>query len=164
MKSEEIEVLKRAIQGVRQEESFTEKEKEIKDKINVIDNVLLEAELLEKQLTTEQRQFAQIKKTKLKEADRMEADAEKTEKQLKEIDTEILPQARADVEDRKDKRRDMERELKALKEGKDNSASQLTALGKEIADAKNKEQQHIDRMRASENEMNFKQRQLKDLD
>jgi|LauGreDrversion4_2_1035121.scaffolds.fasta_scaffold110219_3 hypothetical protein len=33
----------------------------------------------------------------------------------------------------------MERELKALKEGKDNSASQLTALSKEIADAKNRE-------------------------
>ncbi len=94
----------------------------------------------------------------------MEADAEKAEKQLKEIENDLIPQAKADLEERKDKRRDMERELKALKEGKDNSASQLTALSKEIADAKNREQQHIDRMRASENEINLKQRQLKDLE
>jgi hypothetical protein len=48
--------------------------------------------------------------------------------------------------------------LKALKEGKDNSSNQVDAIGKEIQDAKNKEQGCQNKVRAIESELKLKQR------
>ena len=57
----------------------------------------------------------------------------------------------------------MDKELKALKEGKDNSVTQITTIQKEIQDAKYKEQQHADRLKGFEIEINLKHRMLKEL-
>ena len=64
----------------------------------------------------------------LKDAERMQVEVERAEREVGELTRENIPQAEKELEDRKDKRRDMENELKALREGKDNSVSQATTL------------------------------------
>jgi len=58
----------------------------------------------------------------------MQIEVERAEKGVDELAKDGVPLAEKELEDRKDKRRDMEKELKALREGKDNSASQATAF------------------------------------
>lgn len=58
----------------------------------------------------------------------------------------------------------MEREVKALKEGKDNSRSQVEAIAKEITDAKNKQSIAENKVRAIESEIKLKGKQVNDLE
>lgn len=81
-----------------------------------------------------------------------------------DIASESLPAAERELDQKKEQRRNVEKELKALKEGKDNSQGQLETVGREIQDARNREQQAANKAKAIESEVGLKNRLLGELE
>lgn len=83
---------------------------------------------------------------------------------MDELQKETIPQTERDLEEKKEQRRNIEHELKDIKEGKDNSAQQTESMNREINAAKDKEQQCLLKHKGIENEMRVQYKKLSDLE
>ena len=71
----------------------------------------------------------------IKEIATAEAEIVKNHREMDELTNETIPQCENELTVKKEARRNIESEIKALKEGKDNSGNQIQAIDREISDA-----------------------------
>ena len=101
----------------------SEEETKLKQSIADADKDLFESDIERSRLQQNEKRFVDLKRRLQKEIASAQIETQKNQRESEEIGKESIPQCERELEDKKEARRNIEREVKALKEGKDNSAN-----------------------------------------
>lgn len=94
----------------------------------------------------------------------LKAKIAKFERQIVEIDTETLKQLEKDIENTKEQQREYERELKALKEGKQITGAGIGVIERSLAEKQNEIVSISNKLRDLEQQIRFKGQEINDAE
>jgi structural maintenance of chromosome 2 len=164
-KEADSEAVRRQIQVIQKGGAQDDqREKDVTQEIHRVEKALHEATVSKDQFLRDQQRFKQLKLEKLVEVDRAESEAERVSRQVEDLVRDSIPQAEKDLEDKKEQRRNVDHELRQLREGKDNSAAQMATIKHEIDVAINKQQAIQGKQGQIEAEMRLKQKQQVEIE
>ena len=103
----------------------SEEEAKLKQVMAEVDKEIFEADIERGRLQQNEKRFVDLKRRLQKEIASAQVESQKNLRTSEEIGKEGIPQCERELEDKKEARRNIEREVKALNEGKDNSANQM---------------------------------------
>ncbi|CDW71413.1 structural maintenance of [Stylonychia lemnae] len=129
-KTQEVETLKVQLSQIQKQTNSTKEEETLKRQINGIEKSILTESLEMEKLQNSERAFLLIQKEAQTSIDKLQNEINKLIKKITDIDSESLGQIEKDIEQKKDQIRDLEKEVKMIKEGKDNKGSAQEAINK----------------------------------
>ena len=142
----------------------SDEEKKLKEQIGKLENEIYEQGIERDRIIQTEQRFGGVKRNVIREIANAEAEITKNQREMDELKNETIPQCENELAVKKEARRNIESEIKALKEGKDNSGNQIQAIDREILDATNRKANAGNKVTAIESEILLRSRQLKDME
>ena len=113
----------------------SDEERKLKEQIGQVENEIYEQGIERDRIVQTEQRFTGVKRNIIKEIATAEAEIHRNQREMDELTNETIPQHENELTVKKEARRNIESEIKALKEGKDNSGNQMQAIDREIQDA-----------------------------
>lgn len=113
----------------------SDEERKLKEQIGQVENEIYEQGIERDRIVQTEQRFTGVKRNIIKEIATAEAEIHRNQREMDELTNETIPQHENELAVKKEARRNIESEIKALKEGKDNSGNQMQAIDREIQDA-----------------------------
>ena len=164
LKEQDLKVIQIDMQTLGSRIQNSDEERKLKEQIGKLENEIYEQGIERDRIVQTEQRFGGVKRNINREIAAAEADIHKNLREMDELTNEAIPQYENELVAKKEARRNIESEIKALKEGKDNSGNQIQAIDREIQDAKNREANAGNKFRAIESEINLRSKQLKDME
>ena len=164
LKEQNLKVIQVEMQNLGSRIQNSDEERKLKEQIGKLENEIYEQGIERDRIVQTEQRFGGVKRNINREIATAEAEIHKNLREMDELTNETIPQCENELVVKKEARRNIESEIKALKEGKDNSGNQMQAIDREIQDASNRHANAGNKFRAIESEITLRSKQLKDME
>ena len=164
LKEQNLKVIQVEMQNLGSRIQNSDEERKLKEHIGKLENEIYEQGIERDRIVQTEQRFGGVKRNINREIAATEGEIHKNLREMDELTNETIPQCENELVVKKEARRNIESEIKALKEGKDNSGNQMQAIDREIQDASNRHANAGNKFRAIESEITLRSKQFKDME